>query len=192
MHAIIDAYVEWGLQVEDNFESALPPPETPLVEELYEITLVDIFSMSCASQRLLFLLTVDSYILTQHIHVLHRQVYDLLPGKPRCNTLCPWTPTVSFSTCVLELFRVAHLHTLTLAIQSWMKTLADLHGLPFKLYRVQQFSVVYDLYLAILCGVKEQVDKAIGRDAPDWRLKNCCPACMYKLEGKAELVFLCS
>jgi hypothetical protein len=70
-----------------------------------------------------------------------------------------------------------------------MKTLADLHGLPFKLYRVQQFSVVYDLYLAILCGVKEQVDKAIGRDAPDWRLKNCCPACMYKLEGEAELVF---
>jgi ferredoxin-like protein FixX len=70
-----------------------------------------------------------------------------------------------------------------------MKTLADLHGLPFKPYCVQQFSVVYDLYLAILHGVKERVDKAIGRDAPDWRLKNCCPACMYKLEGEAELVF---
>lgn len=101
----------------------------------------------------------------------------------------PWTPTVGFSTRVLELFRVAHLRTPTLAIQGWVKTLTDLHGLPFKPYRVQQFSVAYDLYLAILRGVKARVDKAIGRDAPEWRLKNCCPACMYKLEGEAALVF---
>ncbi|KAJ7912929.1 hypothetical protein B0H13DRAFT_1712828 [Mycena leptocephala] len=101
----------------------------------------------------------------------------------------PWTPTVGFSTRVLELFRVAHLRTPTLAIQGLVKTLTDLHGLPFKPYRVQQFSVAYDLYLAILRGVKARVDKAIGRDAPEWRLKNCCPACMYKLEGEAALVF---
>ncbi|KAJ7926303.1 hypothetical protein B0H13DRAFT_2229407 [Mycena leptocephala] len=81
----------------------------------------------------------------------------------------------------MELFRVAHLRTPTLAIQSWTKTLADLHGLPFKPYRVQQFLVAYDLYLAILRGVKEWVDKAIGRYVPDWRLKNS--------KGKAELVF---
>ncbi|KAJ7852551.1 hypothetical protein B0H13DRAFT_2238171 [Mycena leptocephala] len=150
MSAIIDAYVEWGLQVGDNLEGALPPLAMPLVEKFYDITLVDIFRViPCA----------------------------------------PWTPTIGFSTRVLELFRVAHLRTPTLAIQSWVKTLADLHGLPFKPYRVQQLSVAYDLYLAILRGLKARVDKAIGRDAPDWRLKNCCPACMYKLEGEAELVF---
>ncbi|KAJ7893241.1 hypothetical protein B0H13DRAFT_1886386 [Mycena leptocephala] len=188
MSAIIDAYVEWGLQVGDNLEGALPPLAMPLVEKFYDITLVDIFSMSCTSLTLL-LLTINSHILVQYTHALHRQVYDLLPGEPRGHTLRPWTPTVGFSTRVLELFRVAHLRTPTLAIQSWVKTLADLHGLPFKPYRVQQLSVAYDLYLAILRGLKARVDKAIGRDAPDWRLKNCCPACMYKLEGEAELVF---
>jgi hypothetical protein len=183
MSAIIDTYVEWGLQVGDNLEGALPPLAMPLVEKFYDITLVDIFSMSCTSLTLL-LLTINSHILVQYTHALHRQVYDLLPGEPRGHT-----PTVGFSTRVLELFRVAHLRTPTLAIQSWVKTLADLHSLPFKPYRVQQLSVAYDLYLAILRGLTARVDKAIGRDAPDWRLKNCCPACMYKLEGEAELVF---
>lgn len=28
----------------------------------------------------------------------------------------------------------------------------------------------------------------LGRDTPNWRLKNACPACMYKLEGEPPLV----
>ncbi|KAF7371636.1 hypothetical protein MVEN_00019100 [Mycena venus] len=35
----------------------------------------------------------------------------------------------------------------------------------------------------------ERVEKVLGQDAPDWRLKNCCPACTYKLEGEAKLIF---
>lgn len=30
---------------------------------------------------------------------------------------------------------------------------------------------------------------ALGRDAPDWRLKNGCPACTYKLKGEDKLIF---
>ncbi|KAJ7865979.1 hypothetical protein B0H13DRAFT_2670813 [Mycena leptocephala] len=122
MPAIIDAYVEWGVQVGDNMEAALPPPATPLVEKFYEIMLVDVF-------------VIRSLPLTY---------LDLL---------------------------ISRLHP----------------SAPF--HRAQQFSVAYDLYLAILRGVKARVDKAIGRDAPEWRLKNCCPTCMYKLEGEAALVF---
>ncbi|KAJ7922061.1 hypothetical protein B0H13DRAFT_1866128 [Mycena leptocephala] len=29
----------------------------------------------------------------------------------------------------------------------------------------------------------------LGRDRPDWQLKNCCPACTYKLEGEEKLIF---
>ncbi|KAJ7936025.1 hypothetical protein B0H13DRAFT_1853726 [Mycena leptocephala] len=156
-----------------QFGVSTSTPETPLVEKQYEITLVDVFTTSSRS-----------------IHMRYTDKFTtsclVSQGVIPC---APWTPTVGFSTRVLELFRVAHLRTPTLAIQSWMKTLADLHGLPFKLYCVQQFSVAYDLYLAILHGIKERVDKAIGQDAPDWRLKNCCPTCMYKLEGEVELVF---
>ncbi|KAJ7861333.1 hypothetical protein B0H13DRAFT_2282463 [Mycena leptocephala] len=125
MPAIIDAYVEWGLQVGDNMEAALPLPATPLVEKLYEITLVDVFATSSRS--------------------------------------IPMRYTDKFTTSSL----------------GWVKTLTDLHGLPFKPYRVQQFSVAYDLYLAILRGSKHGWTRPL----------NCCPACMYKLEGKAELVF---
>ncbi|KAJ6487325.1 hypothetical protein DFH09DRAFT_948590 [Mycena vulgaris] len=101
----------------------------------------------------------------------------------------PWTPNVAFSTRLLELFRVAHLRTPGLSIQAWVKTLSDVHGVPFKPYRAQQLSIAYDLYLAILGKVKARVDRELGRDAPDWRMKNCCPSCTYKLEGEQELIF---
>lgn len=31
--------------------------------------------------------------------------------------------------------------------------------------------------------------KELGRDSPDYRLKNCCPACTYKLEGEPKLTY---
>jgi hypothetical protein len=31
--------------------------------------------------------------------------------------------------------------------------------------------------------------KALGRDTPDWHLKNGCPACTYKVEGEMKLIF---
>lgn len=31
--------------------------------------------------------------------------------------------------------------------------------------------------------------EALGRQDSDWRLKNVCPACMYKLKGEAQLIF---
>ncbi|KAJ7440038.1 hypothetical protein FB451DRAFT_1059100 [Mycena latifolia] len=90
---------------------------------------------------------------------------------------------------VLEMFRVARLRCPTLSIQSWVKTLCDLHGRAYVPYLSQQFNICYDLYLETLQAVDGRVAKALGRDAPDWRLKNCCPACTYKLEGEAKLIF---
>ncbi|KAK7047994.1 hypothetical protein R3P38DRAFT_3306983 [Favolaschia claudopus] len=37
--------------------------------------------------------------------------------------------------------------------------------------------------------VDERVKQVLGRGAADWRMKNCCPACTYKLEGEMKLVF---
>ncbi|KAJ6563273.1 hypothetical protein DFH09DRAFT_920315 [Mycena vulgaris] len=101
----------------------------------------------------------------------------------------PWTPKLAIATRVLEMFRVARLRCPQLSVQSWMKTLADLHGLDFKPYTAQQFTVCFDVYLEILQNVDARVKKALGRDAADYRLKNNCPACTYKLEGEAKLIF---
>jgi hypothetical protein len=87
------------------------------------------------------------------------------------------------------MYRVARLRCPTLSIQPWLKTLADLHGTAFRPYSTQQFSTCFDVYLEILKNVDDRVKKALGRDAPDWRLKNGCPACTYKLEGEMKLIF---
>ncbi|KAJ7853198.1 hypothetical protein B0H13DRAFT_1643142 [Mycena leptocephala] len=101
----------------------------------------------------------------------------------------PWTPKVAITIHLLEMYRIARLRCPTLSIQPWLKTLADLHGTAFRPYSTQQFSTCFDVYLEILKNVDNRVKKALGRDAPDWRLKNGCPACTYKLEGEMKLIF---
>ncbi|KAJ7281137.1 hypothetical protein C8J57DRAFT_1433838 [Mycena rebaudengoi] len=88
----------------------------------------------------------------------------------------PFVPTVAITTCVLEMYRVAHLRTPTLGIQGWP-------------YLAQQFGVCYDLYLAILKKVEERVEEKLGRNTQEWHLKNRCPSCTYKLEGEAKMIF---
>ena len=48
---------------------------------------------------------------------------------------------------------------------------------------------MFDLYLSILGAVNNHVQKALGRDAGDWRLQHACPACMYKLKEEPGLLF---
>ncbi|KAF8184332.1 hypothetical protein K438DRAFT_1907876 [Mycena galopus ATCC 62051] len=76
-----------------------------------------------------------------------------------------------------------------LVITMRMKALSDLQGAAFKPYSAQQLTTCFDLYLGILEEVDNWVNKALQRDSKDWRLKNCCPACTYKLEGEGQLYF---
>jgi hypothetical protein len=54
--------------------------------------------------------------------------------------------------------------------------------------------VAFDVYLAIRAAVDKRVEVALGRDAPNWRLKNACPACLYKIEGEPmlDIPFMCT
>lgn len=101
----------------------------------------------------------------------------------------PWKPSLAIHVRVLEMYRLARLRSPTIGVQAWIKTLSDLHGHAFKPYTEQQFSICFDLYLEILKTVDDRVNVALGRDSRDWRLKNCCPACTYKLEGEDKLIF---
>ncbi|KAJ7839995.1 hypothetical protein B0H14DRAFT_2587736 [Mycena olivaceomarginata] len=42
--------------------------------------------------------------------------------------------------------------------------------------------------------VEHRVKAALRRDTPDWRLRNACPSCLYKLEGEPhlEILLLCT
>jgi hypothetical protein len=35
----------------------------------------------------------------------------------------------------------------------------------------------------------QRVKTALGRESSDWRLRHCCPACTYHLEGEKKLPF---
>ncbi|KAJ7445930.1 hypothetical protein FB451DRAFT_1343603 [Mycena latifolia] len=99
----------------------------------------------------------------------------------------PHFPTVVITVRALETYRVAHLRCPRLGLQAWVRALCDLHGIPPRTYLTQQFTVAFDVYLSIRAIVDKRVQAALGRDTPDWRLKNACPACLYKLEGEEEL-----
>ncbi|KAJ7362212.1 hypothetical protein DFH08DRAFT_1024107 [Mycena albidolilacea] len=101
----------------------------------------------------------------------------------------PWKPKVAFTTRCLEIYRLVRLRSPGISIQPWVKTLADLHGCELKPYASKAFSKCFDVYLEILQVVDDRIKKVLGRDAPDWRLKNCCPACTYKLEGEMKMIF---
>ncbi|KAJ7093863.1 hypothetical protein B0H15DRAFT_776350 [Mycena belliarum] len=99
----------------------------------------------------------------------------------------PFSPSVAITIRALEIFRVTRLRCPRLGIQPYVRSLCDIHGVPFRTYLSTQFSIAFDLYLAALSIVDRRVMKALGRDIPNWRLKNACPPCMYKLEGELKL-----
>ena len=101
----------------------------------------------------------------------------------------PFNPTLAIAVRVLELYHVTHLRCPHLAIQPFVKGLCDLHGTAFCPYLSTQFSICYDLYLQIREDVKTHIDIALERQVRDWRLRHCCPACTYKLEGEDHLKF---
>jgi Kyakuja-Dileera-Zisupton transposase len=45
----------------------------------------------------------------------------------------------------------------------------------------RRFTDTFDVYLMILRRVKMRIDTELGRLDPDWRLKNSCPPCQYKV-----------
>jgi len=59
----------------------------------------------------------------------------------------------------------------------------------FQRHLSRQFSIAFDLYLAIRANVNQRVQVTLGRDSPDWRLKHACPACTYKLKNEHPLLF---
>ncbi|KAF8212597.1 hypothetical protein K438DRAFT_1481765, partial [Mycena galopus ATCC 62051] len=99
----------------------------------------------------------------------------------------PYDPNVLITVRALEVFRTLQLRCLCLGIQAFVRGLCDLHGVPPCPNLGAQFSIAFDVYLSIRAAVDAHVQKALSRDTPNWRLKNACPACMYKLEGENDL-----
>ncbi|KAF8162026.1 hypothetical protein K438DRAFT_1985345, partial [Mycena galopus ATCC 62051] len=141
-------------------------------DEIYEIQVVDMFDTSDVCVRL-------------DLRSKGVGAALVLEGLMPC---APWSPTVAIKIRVLEAYRITHARCPHLAIQSFVKSLCDIHGVAYRPYLCQQFSIAYNMYLDIRQQTDERVMKALGRDS-SWRLKHTCPACTYKLEGEDKLIF---
>ncbi|KAJ6463862.1 hypothetical protein DFH09DRAFT_1267388 [Mycena vulgaris] len=150
----------------------LAEEDEPSVEEIYELTVVDMFDTSSIEVKL-----------DPRANGIAPAL--ILQGMMPC---APWDPTVAVRIRVLEAYRVTHVRCPQLAIQAYVKSLCDIHGVAFRPYLCQQFSIAYDLYLDLRQRTDERVMHALGQDST-WRLKHACPACIYKLEGEDALIF---
>ncbi|KAJ7056524.1 hypothetical protein C8F01DRAFT_1257193 [Mycena amicta] len=101
----------------------------------------------------------------------------------------PISPSVVISLEALEHYRVAHARCPRFVIQAFVKTLCDIHKVPYRQYLRAQFSIAYDLYLDLRRQAEKRVLTLLGRDGLSWRMKNDCPACGYKLEGEEKLLY---
>ncbi|KAJ7808980.1 hypothetical protein B0H14DRAFT_3090965 [Mycena olivaceomarginata] len=102
----------------------------------------------------------------------------------------PSTPhhaSVVITVRALEVFRVIQLRCPRLGIQAFVRSLCDLHVVAPRPYLGAQFSTAFDVYLSLRAAADQRMKAALGRDIPNWRLKNACPACLYELEGEPKL-----
>ncbi|KAJ7790880.1 hypothetical protein B0H14DRAFT_3094581 [Mycena olivaceomarginata] len=169
MPDMVSAYIRMCAEQE---MPSRPRSENARVDEVYEIQVVDMFQTSSVD------VTLDA------------QAKGIAPALLLAQLVpcAPWRPTVAIKVRVLEAYRVLHVRSPQLAIQSFVKSLCDLHGVAFRPYLCQQFTIAYDLYLEMRRQTDERVMRALGRDS-SWRLKHACPACTYKLTGEDALIF---
>ncbi|KAF7374056.1 hypothetical protein MSAN_00286500 [Mycena sanguinolenta] len=169
MERLVPAYMTWCAET----DLGRPRETTPTMVEEMQITVVDLYETSTTNVELNAGGDGVAAALIKQ---------GLIP-------CAPWNPSVAISTRVLELYRTTHVRCPQLAIQPFVKSLCDLHGVAYRPYLRDQFSVAYDVYLELRRQTDSLVNSALGRDSPKWRLKHACPACTYKLEGEEELIF---
>ncbi|KAJ7880583.1 hypothetical protein B0H14DRAFT_2566270 [Mycena olivaceomarginata] len=117
MKAITSAYVKWGA-TQDEYGADLlgtPPPAGNTQDGWYCVKVVDLFK---------------TYIVSVPLQATDEFIVSSLVGQGLfpCS---PFAPKVAVATRVLEMFRVNRLRCPTLSVQSWVKSLCDLHGRPY-------------------------------------------------------------
>ncbi|KAJ7789588.1 hypothetical protein B0H14DRAFT_3094898 [Mycena olivaceomarginata] len=129
------------------------------------------WSLNMADEGLAALYTQPEHSVeeTQRVYVV--DLFWLIPVSPTF-------PTVVITVRALEVFRVASLRCPPPRHPGLGRSLCDIHGVAPRPYLAAQFTIAFDVYLAIRATRDKRVQAALGRDAPNWRLKNACPACL--------------
>ncbi|KAF8572888.1 hypothetical protein K439DRAFT_1377120, partial [Ramaria rubella] len=99
----------------------------------------------------------------------------------------PIHPETAFSFQLMRYFKTLSTRCPQLSAQSFVKSICETQSVLYQPSLRNKFSDAYDVYVIICTEVQRQVSTMLGQDATDWRLKNACPACIYKLDGEPSL-----
>ncbi|TFY51052.1 hypothetical protein EVJ58_g10764 [Rhodofomes roseus] len=99
----------------------------------------------------------------------------------------PVNPSIAISLRSLELLRCLRLFKASYSMESYAKLLCYYYKIPYRRYYRALIADAFEVYLSVLQEVRRRLDVALGRDGPNWRVKNACPACSYKLNDEPEL-----
>lgn len=141
--------------------------------KLLSVLVLDVF---CAEKTSVTVGPTDRYLTSALV------CHGLIPCSPI-------TPKVAVTVHALDLYHTTRQRCPHLSIQAYVKSLCDLHRVPFHNHRSRQFSIALDVYLQVLAFISNLVRHALQRDQPDWRLKHGCPACTYRLQDEPAMRF---
>ncbi|KAI6007027.1 hypothetical protein EDD15DRAFT_2383928 [Pisolithus albus] len=172
LDAMTEAYMAWSLNQREAGGKGFFDSDERRTREEHQST----HGMAGAEKTSITVGPTDRYLTSALVR------HGLIPCSPI-------NPKVAVTVHALELYHTARRRCPHLSIQAYVKSLCDMHGVPFHNHRSRQFSIALDVYLRILALVSNLVCRALQRDQPDWRLKHCCPACTYKLEDEPPMRF---
>ncbi|KAG6372115.1 hypothetical protein JVT61DRAFT_8829 [Boletus reticuloceps] len=186
MPRLVDAYLEYrSRDLGDGFPSLdeiVPPLDLPS-GTLSSIELVDLFAAPpCISHREVRR-TATLVARPQHLFPNENLIYHGYLGTS------PVSPTVAISIRTLAAFRQAHRACPRFTIQAQCKVLCHLHNVPYRPYLCTQLTAAFDAYLEIIHNVEQRIQKVLESNSQEWRLRNECPACFYRLEDEPPLTF---
>ncbi|KAF8452808.1 hypothetical protein L210DRAFT_3320488, partial [Boletus edulis BED1] len=99
----------------------------------------------------------------------------------------PVFPTVAISLRMLSAYRQAHRVCPRFSIHAQCKMLCHLHNVPYRPYLFTQLSIAYDIYLDVIHQIEQQIQISLQSEGQEWRLRNECPACFYRLDDEPPL-----
>ncbi|KAI0083236.1 hypothetical protein BDY19DRAFT_987949 [Irpex rosettiformis] len=166
---VIKAYVCWKYQSPDEVESiASGRSADNEPEQTYDYT-VGVYDIFTRTTQLTIQRKGDS--ISPAIDLIRHGYLAKSPTRP----------SVAVAIATLELLYRLRQRKPSYSIEAFAKVVCDYYNIPYRRYLQEVFADTFEVYLRIIWHVHKSILEALGWGTPDWRVKNACRACCYKV-----------
>ncbi|KAI0338442.1 hypothetical protein BDW22DRAFT_1337893, partial [Trametopsis cervina] len=101
----------------------------------------------------------------------------------------PTSPNIAVSVKTLDLLYRLRQRKPSYSIEAFVKVVCDFYNITYQRQYREIFGDTFEIYLRITRIVERKIYNEFGWEGPDWRARNGCRACCYKLEDEPPLPF---